>query len=146
MKEPTVASINFGDLMAATEDLAEPAEFQPGVYPMVVGYCRPTFSKNGNFMYVVQLASAEGPTKNRTVKYHIVLNPENPTSIKFFLDKLKDLGVDEKFLASEPDENEVAGKICRAGRLNVTLKLRPYEDRMVPDVVRVRRPLQPQVS
>ena len=141
-----MASMNFGDLLEATRDMAEPAEFQAGVYHMVVGYCRPTYSKNGNFMYVVQLVSAEGPTKDRSVKYHIVLNKENPTSIKFFLDKLKDLGVDEKFLAGEPDENEVAGKICRVGHLNVTLKLRPYEDRMVPDVVRVRRPLQPQVG
>lgn len=142
-KEPTVASISFSDLINALPE--EPAEFTAGTYRMGVNYVKPSYSKAGNFMYVVGLQSLEGPTKDRMVKYHVVLSPENPTSIKFFLEKLADLGVTQSYLASEPSTDDVAGTITRVGALNVTLKMREYDGREVPDVVKVKRPLQPQV-
>jgi len=113
-----MTSLNWGDLIKQAGEVASYEALPDGTYDMMIIEASATTSQSGKSMFKVTAEVQGGPFNKRRVWDNLVVTQDNSTALGIFFSKMKALGLNQEFFATQPTnariEQAMMGRKFRA--------------------------------
>lgn len=117
----------WSDLLKESEN-NEYKPLEEGEYDFIVTDASNSVSQAGNKVYKLTAKVETGPRAGETAKGNITLSMTNPKALPFFFRKMAAFGLDARFFASEPTDDQISASMKNKRFVGVVAH-RPSEDK-----------------
>lgn len=131
-------SFNFSDIVTAAGDADELA-FEPGTYRMRVESAKWGVTSTEKDKLVLALRCTDGPKEGTYHTWNMVISPDSPKALAFFLSRMAELGCSSEFLNSNPAPDAVLARLVGPQEYLVTLKKSFWNGRAQLDVSGIKK-------
>lgn len=109
-----MSSTNWLDLLEEAKNNGGPQEYGPipaGEYKLKVLTAETRQTQQQKTKYTIKAQITEGPHANRLVWDDLIVSPESSKAMGFFFSKMNALGLDQKFFATQPSDDQITGAL-----------------------------------
>lgn len=109
-----MTSTNWLDLLNEAKQNGGPQDFGPipaGEYQLKVKDAETRQTANGKTKYTIKAEVQNGAHAGRLVWDDLIVSPESAGAMGFFFRKMKALGLDERFFATSPTDDQITGAL-----------------------------------
>lgn len=97
-------------------------------------------TKTGKDRLKIRMICAAGPKTGKFLFWDLVMTPDNPKAIKFFIDRLASVGVSAEYLAAAPSQEQIVDFIRSSGDdFMVTVEVGEFNGQPTTEVRKVVR-------